>query len=152
MSFAWELARYHTSSAGWYLIYMIHERTWDEMRWSEGGRAWMAWNKNICSIFQVHRIFIVHSRRLYLFPLIYFKGKIEKIRSKNMQKTRESSMIIANIHRQSYNSHVCSLQKSWLHQTGAPGLVNTTTALLFVYIFGLWFVYVRNEGIVPRDR
>lgn len=30
-------------------------------------------------------------------------------------------MIIANIHRQSYNSHVCSLQKSWLHQTGAPG-------------------------------
>lgn len=35
MSFAWELARYHTSSAGWYLIYMIHERTWDEMRWDE---------------------------------------------------------------------------------------------------------------------
>lgn len=47
-------------------------------------------------------------------------------------------MIIANIHRRSYNSLVCSLQKSWLHQTGAPGLVHTTTTLLLM--FGLRFV------------
>lgn len=124
MSFACELTRYHTSSAG----------TW----YTRGG---LKGNENVRSFFRMYKNLIAHCRRLCLFSAPIFRGekKEEKTHSKNMQKTRESNMIIANIHRQSYNTHVCSLQKSWLHQTGVPSLVCKTP--IFVHIWSVICMY-----------
>lgn len=144
MSFAWELTIYHTSSAGWYLIYTNIHDTRAPMRWD--GMKRTNETKIFVPFFRCTKSSSLTVAGATFFLLAYRENTIQK-----HAKARESSMIIANIHRRSYNSHVCSLQKSWLHQTGAPGSVNTTTTLPLVYIFGLWFVYVEWRYSAARQ-